>query len=191
MTPIADMIEKMTAEGVPMHVILLAVKTAEMTAVRGNSGGIPVDKTAEKRRAYDRERKAEKKLSGGIPVEIPRNSQSASSLLLSEKEKEEVDRETIRGNSGGKSEQRKVGRQLPDDWRPSESHFAEGAALHRTRDQVEAKAEEMRLWAQANGHRAVARKLDWDAAFRGWMRRDWGKPNGAAPMPRSGIEGII
>jgi hypothetical protein len=181
MTPIADMIEKMVAEGVPMHVILLAVKTAEMTAACGKSGGIPVDKTAEKRRAYDRERKAEMRNSGGIPPDIPPDSQSASSL---KKVKEEDDRK----RSGGNSERRRVGRQLPDEWRPSEGHYAEGAAMHHGRDQVDAKADEMRLWARANGHRAVARKADWDATFLGWMRRDWGKPNGKMP-PK--IDGII
>jgi hypothetical protein len=51
--------------------------------------------------------------------------------------------------------------------------------MHRNRQQIDAKADEMRLWARANGHRAVARKLDWDATFTGWIRRDWGNVNGA------------
>ena len=184
MTPIADMIEKMQAEGVPMHVIVLAVRTAELTAACGKSGGIPVDMTAEKRRAYDRGRKAAQRNSGGIPPDIPGTTESASSLK--EVKKEEADRKM----PGGNSERRKMGKSLPDDWLPSESHYAEGTQLHRTRGEVDAMAAEMRLWAKANGHRAVARKLDWDATFLGWMRREWGKANGSKP-PRSPIQGII
>ena len=30
----------------------------------------------------------------------------------------------------------------------------------------------MRLWAFANANRAVARKADWSATFKGWMRRE-------------------
>jgi len=74
MTPIADMIESMLAEGADMKLVLLAVRAIEAVAAREHSGGIPVDKTAEKRRAWDRERKRK---SGGIPVESGGIPQSA------------------------------------------------------------------------------------------------------------------
>lgn len=189
---VREITSELIASGLTADQIALVTELA-VVAASGNSGGIPVDKTAEKRRAYDRERKSKSRDSGGSPVEFRGIPESASSL---KKEKEEADRE----KSGGQTERRKQGRALTDDWRPSEGHYAEGAALRRTRDQVDAKADEMRLWAKANGHRAVARKLDWDATFLGWMRRDWGKPNGAGPPPRRGavqleseghIEGII
>lgn len=170
MTPIADMIEKMTAEGVPMHVIVLAVKTAELAAQSGKSGGIPVDTTAEKRRAYDRERKANKRKSGGKSGGIPPDTELALSSSLPkidpEIKKEEAKPTRVRGHA------------LPDDWLPSEVHYAEGSLTQHSRADVDAKADEMRLWARANGHRAVARKLDWDATFTGWMRRDWGRYGG-------------
>jgi hypothetical protein len=167
MTPIADMIEKMVADGVPMATITLAVRTAEQVAATGKSGGIPVDTAAEKRRAYDRERKAKKRNSGGKSGGIPPETKNASSSL-----KGEIDKDL-------ESKKRGRGVKLPVEWKPSEGHYAEGAKVRRTREQVDEKAEEMRLWARANGHRAVARKLDWDAAFSGWLNRDWGSSNGS------------
>lgn len=59
MTPIADMIERMFSGGIPPEFIVLAVRTLELA--RGE------DPVAERRRAYDRERK--RAISGGIPVE--------------------------------------------------------------------------------------------------------------------------
>jgi hypothetical protein len=53
-TPIADMVAQMMAAGVAQDMILLAIRTTEMSAgIRGT----PVDEAAERRRAYDRERK--------------------------------------------------------------------------------------------------------------------------------------
>lgn len=168
MTPIADMVEQMVAEGVPMSIILLAVRTAELAMATGNSGGIPVDKTAEKRRAYDRERKAKTKVSGGIPPEFPPEHKIAlSSSSLIETQKEEEKEESKR------PPKRKSGRSLPADWHPSESHYKIGQKLSRTREHVDREAESMRLWATANSNRAVARKADWDATFTGWLRRSF------------------
>lgn len=179
MTPIADMIEKMSTEGVPLSIILLAVRTTELAMSNGKSGGIPVDTAAEKRRAYDRERKAEKRNSGGNSGGIPPEHSNALSSLETGSEKKLKRKE--------EAKPRQSGRNLPDEWRPSDDHYADGETMHRTRSQVDAKAEEMRVWARANGHRAIARKLDWDAAFTGWMRRDW-SGNGGANGQRPGFD---
>lgn len=53
-TPIADMVEKMIAGGVAPDLIVLAVRTAELHA----RNFLQVDEATERRRAYDRERKA-------------------------------------------------------------------------------------------------------------------------------------
>jgi hypothetical protein len=78
MTPIADMVAEMLARGLPPDVIVLAVRTAELAS--GKSGGIPVDTTAEKRRAYDRQRKAAKRNSTGHSTGIPPDTESALCL---------------------------------------------------------------------------------------------------------------
>jgi hypothetical protein len=172
-TPIADMIEEMTADGVPIHVIVLAVRTAELAAQSGKSGGIPVDTTAEKRRAYDRERKANLRKSGGKSGGIPPEQKNA----LSSSESSSIQNSEAKEERKEEAKPRQRGHVLPDDWQPKRNHYDEAEAAGRSFRDVDAKADEMRLWARANGHRAVARKLDWDATFTGWMRRDFG--NGA------------
>lgn len=74
------------------------------------------------------------------------------------------------------------GRALPADWQPTEADFAYGAELGFSREQVASEAEDMRLWAQANRNRAVARKANWTQAFQGWLRREAKK----AKQPNSG-----
>ncbi len=164
MTPIADLVEQMIARGVPADLIVAAIRTAELS---GHSGGIPVDTAAEKRRAYDRERKAAKRNSTGNSTGIPPDTDSA--LLLSsittEVKKEERKKERARGN------------QIPPDWQPNAGHLAAGHQLGFSASQVEEQAEDMRLWAQSNQHRAVARKSDWNLTFLSWLRRN--KPKGA------------
>lgn len=159
MTPIADMVAQMLAAGVPHAAIVLAVQTAEMVS---NSGGIPVDKTAEKRRAYDRERKRN---STGIPPETTGIPVSTISILSEDKVSKKEKKESR-------------GSRIPPEWRPTDSHFTEGYRLGFDRAQVEAFAVDMRLWAEANANRPVARKLDWNKTFSGWMRRQ--KPGAAA-----------
>lgn len=53
---------------------------------------------------------------------------------------------------------------LPADWAPSPAHVA---LAHQLAVSVTAEADKLRDWAQAKGER----KADWDAAFRGWLRR--------------------
>ncbi len=67
MTPIADMVRRMLEKGVDHEAILIAIEGAEEAIAANNSTGIPrnsADEVAEKRRAYDRQRKRN---STGIP----------------------------------------------------------------------------------------------------------------------------
>lgn len=137
-----------------------------VATVVGNSTGIPVDKTAEKRRAYDRERKARTKVSGGNSTGIPPDSENA--LSSSSLDTQKVDQ---RKEEKKEAPKRKSGHSLPAEWHPSESHYAIGRELSRTREHVDREAESMRLWATANSNRSVARKADWNATFTGWLRR--------------------
>jgi hypothetical protein len=86
-TPIADMVEKMLSTGIPPEMIVLAVRTAEEAAQAAQPVG---DQTAEKRRAWDRDRK--RKLNAKqIPPEFHNGGDISSSLpsLNSSLEKEE------------------------------------------------------------------------------------------------------
>lgn len=77
------------------------------------------------------------------------------------------------GPQGGRSRSR--GAALPEDWTPSEELFAYAAEQGLTRAQAEQTFEDMRLWADANRNRPVARKADWTATAKGFLRRDAAK----------------
>ena len=64
------------------------------------------------------------------------------------------------------------GASLSSDWLPTAADVEYGIALNLTRLEIDGFAEDMRLWARANANRAVGRKSDWTATFRGWMRRE-------------------
>jgi hypothetical protein len=63
------------------------------------------------------------------------------------------------------------GSTLPADWVPTAASVEKGLALGLTDEQVVGHSEDFRLWAGANANRAVAKKLDWEQAFDGWVRR--------------------
>lgn len=81
MSVIASALKHMLAAGMPADAIVAAV--AEMEAQM--QAGAP-DPVAEKRRRYDRERKRNAKLSGGIPVESADSVESAESGPFLDKE---------------------------------------------------------------------------------------------------------
>jgi hypothetical protein len=74
-----------------------------------------------------------------------------------------------------------AGAALPADWQPSDADMNYGLSVGRTVQQMASDLEEMRLWAASNSNRQIARKADWHATFRGWMRRnaDKEKPHGS------------
>lgn len=168
-TPIAKMVREMIAKGVDPDVIELAVATAEMTSAPVVSGGSPVDIAAEKRRAYDRERK--KKLRG-IPPEstgIPRNSENPSLSkevsIDNRKEERETPKRSVRGH------------RLPVDWRPLPDD--QPGALAKLGGSPALEQEILKFhdyWKAQPGQRGV--KLDWDATWRNWIRNAKGQPNG-------------
>ena len=154
MSVVGEIVSRLIAAGTPPDVAAVAVAEAFAAGVAsGNSGGIPVDKVAEKRREYDRNRKRNKTDSGGIPVDSGGIPESASSLIDFKKEK-------------------KQGKKLPPEWKPSADHERQASELGHDQRWMSNQAEDMRLWARANEHRAVARKLDWDLTFTTWMRRN-------------------
>jgi hypothetical protein len=75
-----------------------------------------------------------------------------------------------------KAERKAPSRPLPDDWAPSAAHVALAAQLAIS---VAVEADKMRDWAQAKGER----KVDWEAAFRAWLKRS--AESRAGPMRAS------
>jgi hypothetical protein len=144
-----------------------------------------VDTAAEKRRAWDRERKRLERMSGGSPVESPVDADSALSVLPSSSNKLEK-KERAKSSRGEK---------LPPDAKPTAEHYEQGLALGFGRDWVDEQFENMRIWARTNEHRAVARKSDWNLTFTGWLRRNAndakGRNNGKVSTISSACDNLI
>lgn len=139
----------------------------------GNSGGIPVDEVAEKRRAYDR---ARKRNSTGIPPEstgIPRNSESASLSKEKKEEKNKEERETVSETFHRKSNR---GARLASGWEPTSPDHAAGLEMLGREGLANELAKFRDYWAAQPGQRGV--KLDWDATFRNWIRNTRKPSNG-------------
>lgn len=180
MTAIADLVAHLVSTGIPPEALARAVDLAQLHAKESaefhrSSGGIPVDAAAERRRAFDRERKAAKANSTGKSTGIPPDDDSALSVSSSPEIKKEEKKERAK---------RDRGHVCPDDMLPSESHYGAGARQNISRPRVDACCGAMKLWSKSNSNRAVARKVDWNAALFGWIEREAertaGKPNGNA-----------
>jgi hypothetical protein len=154
MTPIASMVRTLIDAGTPPDVAATIV--AEAYVAGRNSTGIPVDEMAEKRRAYDRERKRK---STGIPPDSTGTPQEA--LILK------------KDNNKKEKKVRAAKHPLPPEFHPSEDHFAYGAKRGYSRDGVLDKFEDMRIWAGSSG----AVKSDWGLTLLGFLRNDTPKPS--------------
>ena len=173
--------KRLIEAGCPPDVSAMAIAEAfARGAAAGTSTGHPVDTAAEKRRAYDRERKAEQRelerVSTGHPPDIHRTSADQLSLTDSQKVKKE----------------RAIGRVCPPDFQPKESHYEKGRALNVNNAKVDELCADMKSWSAANSNRAVARKSDWDLTLHQWIKRFAAERNKSTEQVwRSGIEGVI
>lgn len=170
MTPIAFMVREMLDRGVDPEVIVLAVEAAEMVAARGNSGGIPPDSVAEKRRAYDRDRKRN---STGIPPEstgIP-NSASISKDLKKD------------------SKRQNRGTRITPDWSPSDAERAFAKQEGFSDWEIQRETQKFRdYWTACAGAKGV--KLDWTATWRQWIRNGADRA-GKTPAPSAGAAAAV
>ncbi len=148
MSIIADMVDQMMELGVDRDVILLAIRAAEAGLVCGKSAD-KVDISAERRREKDRERKAEIRRQSAESADI-----CGKALTY----KKDIESKKVRATKA----------RLSADWKPNEGHYAKAAELNIPKAAVDAKAEDMRIWAGSTG----ALKLDWDLTFHGFLRRD-------------------
>lgn len=160
MTPIADMVEQMLSTGIPPEAIVLAIRTAELTA-RGNG-----DPVAERRRAWDRERK--------------RNSTGNSAETHIEDSKIDTKKESKKVSS-------MRGSRIPPDFAPSaEAAKAEGLT------EIDIARESARFrdyWTSKAGSAGV--KLDWAATWRNWCRTAAEKRGRSPPAPLNGQKSIF
>lgn len=155
---IADLVATLIAAGTPPDVAATVVAQAFAEGVSVHR--TPVDTAAEKRRAYDRERKKKERESGGSPVESGGSPEKALTL--------KKDNKRVRAAK----------HPCPPDWMPNDEHYRKAAELNISRAAVDAKAVDMRLWAGSTG----ALKVDWDLTFHGFLRRDAAKIASAPPI---------
>lgn len=185
---ISQLVQRLKSAGATPEMLSDVLETfAGMLDDARNSTGIPVDRAAEKRRAYDRERKAAAKArsagnSTGIPPESGSSTPSPPDGPLS---LPQTPAHTPLNPPTPSAPRRDRGCALPAGWLPSQRHWVLASQLGKTADWMRQQAEAMREWAEANRNRAVARKADWDLTFSGWLRREAGKSQTRAPPRRS------
>jgi hypothetical protein len=163
---IAAVLRELMAAGLSGDALLAAVERIE-AAEAVEFRGIPVDVSAEKRRAYDRERKRAKKHSGGIPVEIPRNS---NVVLYSKNNTTSLEKES-RGR----------GSRIPPEYEPD---LEVGLSMGMSRKRAETQALKFKnYWMAKSGRDAT--KVDWDKTWENWVISDLEKyPPDAKPEDR-------
>lgn len=166
MNDVGAMVAELMAAGCAPEVAAKVVASAFVAgAISANSTGIPVDKTAEKRRAYDRERKRN---STGIPPD----STGIPNLPLS--------------NNLENKKERGRGSRLPPEWKPDETDRTFAKNLGWSDSQIDSEAANFRdYWIAKPGSGGC--KLDWPATWRKWARSSKVKPAGNAasggPVP--------
>jgi len=147
-TLIADMVEAMLSGGIPVELVVLAVRTAELA--RGAT-----DPVAERRRAFDRERKRRASKKGP-----PTQSEPASPPSELQERKDAA---------VGRARASNRGTRIPGDWFPDEKAllFAEGKlGSLRAHEEIEKFKD---YWQARAGSQAL--KLDWMATWRTWIRK--------------------
>lgn len=160
----ADTLRLLMAKGLSGDDLLEIVAAIDADMER-NSGGIPVDATAERRRAYDRERKRKfHRNSTGVPPE------PLISPLSIEVDREKKEREEKREAPVRKPPPEKRGTRLPDDWMPDEDDAKFGASLGFTAAAYDREVIKFRnYWHAETG--AHATKRDWKKTFHNWLLR--------------------
>jgi hypothetical protein len=180
MSAVADLVGRLIAAGTPADVA--AVVVAEAFAAGVMSADVrrqSTDETAERRRIKDRDRKRLERGSPPKSVEVggspPMSADTPLNLSSLSRDLEKKERKKVRARAA----------QLSADWQPSQAHFEAAERLRISRSAVLEKAEDMRLWARSK----AATKVDWDATFHGFLRRD-AKSGQANGQPKSLVDTI-
>jgi len=152
-TPIFDMVKELMVEGASNEVILIAIRGAELSAM---SGGCRVDTPADKRRAWDREYRRNKRnsntMSGGIHPTPP---DSVCPPLIEERKKEVSKKDSRRGT------------RCPPDWTPEQADL-NFAVCHLSEAAIENEVIKFRnYWTAKSGKDAT--KLNWGRTWQNWV----------------------
>lgn len=152
---IATALKHMLAAGLPHDQIVAAV--AEMEAAR------PLDPQAERRRARDRERKRLRKSAEGAEI-LPPLSPTPPNPTNLDPPSPPKGGSSPRGDArSGRRPRAKT--RVPEDWSPRAEDLAMAAEEGLTPGEIERELARMRDWQFRYG------RVDWDAAFRTWIRK--------------------
>lgn len=183
---VASAIRKMVEAGFTHEQALLAADIFEAEAPAAR------DAAAEKRREWDRNRKraakggippetvnAEFHRKCGIPPEIPSPSLSPSAPPM--RDKTLPPRPTPISSPSERPRPQKRLCRLTIDFRPSQAMRDFAGKLGLSNSQIDDEAEKIRDWSMSSPN---GTKLDWEATWRGWVRKA-----SAAPPARAGPNG--
>lgn len=171
MSVIATALKHMLAAGMDHDAIVAAVAEMEREAVPA------VDRAADKRREWDRQRKRNQRnstLSGGTQVETGGSPVESVSSPTPDKERSPTPPKEINPTPSSLRSDNKRGTRLPADFQPNLVFAVE---LGFDRSQAMGEFDKFRdYWNAKAGKDAT--KLDWPATWRNWLR------NAAKPRNR-------
>lgn len=179
MTAICAAIAAMRAKGIPADDILDIVEAMAAAQPAHVTMASPIDESAERRRAKDRERKREKAESLRKSAEIC--GKSAEQFPSSE-EKAPIPPKTQPSPSQEKTPKgvQKKGSELPEDWRLTDQNRRDAERIGLHSSEVDREAEKFRdYWRSKPG--AGRLKTDWPATWRNWCRNVVERRSGRAP----------
>lgn len=157
MTPIADMVRRMAAQGLTIEAIAIAVEAVEIQH--------------EEKQAHRREQERIRQRNHRDRTRDTRDTRDTVNALSFKKEEVIVKEEELKEKKVRKS----VGFVCPSDFKPDDGDYKVGDDYGICHSMVDSKCASMIEWSQANRNRAVARKSDWHLTLRGFIRRE-GKP---------------
>lgn len=196
-TSIASFMQRMRELGAPPEAIEFAVE--QMMTERTRTVEVEAVARAERdalaaRRQADADRQW-KRRNGGMSRDITECRVTSQDIQDAEptKESPQTPIETTntsdppKGGSVSKASPRRKGSLCPDDFEPSEAHFAKAAKAGRGREFVVSIRDRMHRWSHTNASRAVAKKSDWSLALHDWIDRtleESGPGSGPGPHGR-------
>nr|USU32946.1 hypothetical protein NG677_04385 [Methylobacterium sp. OTU13CASTA1] len=190
MSVIATALRELMAAGVTGEALVAAVERIEAAQAAAKA---PVRTARQDRNArYYENRKARLEASEASETVLNQTIKTVSDDAANQ-ESPQTPIETTntseppKGVSVSKSAPRRKGSLCPDDFQPSEAHFAKAAKAGRGREFVVSIRDRMHRWSHTNASRAVAKKSDWSLALHDWIDRtleESGPGSGPGPHGR-------
>jgi hypothetical protein len=176
------MVTEMLKNCIPMEAIIMAIRSFE----RAMSTRHVVDRTAENRRAWDREYRRKLREKSADPPDIHPTPPDVGNTALPSLEEVKKLSEVV-----NKKEKKERGCKIPPDWKPNEKHYEYGSCVGMSRRDVDDCADRMRHWCAANSNRQITTKSNWDSAFTGaWLLKDRGNGKTGNGHEKLGYSGL-